>query len=113
MIKQEPWVGSPWIVMAKMLNYKILVSLNSSQVIMFTFGLLTLWERYEPPYPSSYYYCWVSKMVISVYGLSGGEVLCDWIYESRDEPRNLGAKIQNPVWQIPPDVPWGGGWGVL
>ena len=35
-------------------------------------------------------------MVIPVYGVSEGEALCDWIYESRDEPRRLGVKIQNP-----------------
>ena len=43
-------------------------------------------------------YCWVRKMVIPVYGASEGEALCD-------EPRSLGTKIQNPVRQIPPDVP--------
>ena len=43
-----------------------------------------------------------------MYGVSEGEALCDWIYESCDEPRSFGAKIQNLVWQIPPDVPWGG-----
>ena len=25
-------------------------------------------------------YCWVSEMVILVYGASEGEALCDWIY---------------------------------
>ena len=39
-------------------------------------------------------------MVITVYGVSESEALCD-------DPRSLGAKIQNPVRQIPPDVPWG------
>ena len=24
--------------------------------------------------------CWVSKMVIPVYGVSEGKALCDWIY---------------------------------
>ena len=49
--------------------------------------------------------CWVSKMVITVYGVSKGEAFCDWIYKSRDEPRSLGAKIPNPVRSIPPGIP--------
>ena len=36
--------------------------------------------------------CWVSKMVIPVYGVSEGEALSDWIYKSHIEPRSLGAK---------------------
>ena len=43
-----------------------------------------------------------------MYVISEGDALCDWIYWSHDELRSLGAKIQTPVWQIPPDVPWGG-----
>ena len=37
---------------AKVQDYGIDVSLNSSCAILFTFGLIT-WERYEPPYPYS------------------------------------------------------------
>ena len=46
-------------------------------------------------------------MVIPVYVVSEGKALYDWIYWSRDEPRGLGAKIQNPVRHILTDVPWG------
>ena len=49
--------------------------------------------------------CWVSKMVILVFGGSKGKALCDWVFQSRDEPRSLGAKIQNTVRETPPDVP--------
>ena len=42
--------------------------------------------------------CWVSKMVIPVYGVSEGEALCDWIYY-------VMSQIQNLVRQIPSDVP--------
>ena len=39
-------------------------------------------------------FCSASKRVIHVYGVSEGDALCDWIYQSRDEPRSFDAKSQ-------------------
>ena len=36
-------------------------------------------------------------MVIPVYRVSDGGALCDWIYQSRDEPRSLGAISKIPA----------------
>ena len=36
-------------------------------------------------------------MVSLVDRVSGGETLCDWIYQSRDEPRSLGAISKIPA----------------
>ena len=43
-------------------------------------------------------------MVILVHGVSEGEALCDWIYQSRDESKSLDAKskIQSDRFHQPP-----------